>query len=110
MRGEPLGPRSQPDWLLRSPAAGARVRATTRTGTGTVKSFRGDPSFTVIGVERNGNTVALVADQRLALRLVESFGVREREDWTSMDGLIGTRCRWTENRVGVLVDLVPLLA
>ncbi len=80
-----------------------------RTGIGTVSSFRGDPSFTVVGIKRNGNTVLLVADQHLAQRLVETYGVREGEEWTSMQPLIGSMCKWRENGVGVLVDLQPLL-
>jgi hypothetical protein len=75
---------------------------------GTVKGFHGDPGGTVIHLERNGNTVSLTADQALARRLVETYGVRESEAWTSMEALLGARCRWTENQVGVLVDLVPL--
>ncbi len=74
----------------------------------TVKGFKGDPSLTVISLERNGNVVHLTADPALAGRLVARFGVVDGEEFTSMEAIIGMRCRWTEDRVGVLVALEPL--
>jgi hypothetical protein len=79
-----------------------------RTGTGTIRGFKGDPSLTVIALDRNGGRVNLVADPALVEKLLANFGVRERDDYTSMVSIVNLVARWTEDNAGVLVDLVPL--
>ena len=78
-----------------------------RTGTGTIRRFKGDPDVCMVGLERFGQVRMLVCEPELRDYLVERYGQREGTV-SDMSAIIGLHVRWVESETGMLVHVEPL--